>query len=1197
MKKKLLILTAFILGVFASNAQCDYTINGYDSYGDGWNGNNVGVTLDGVAVPGSPFAVSGSSGIFNIAVDADQQIELTWSIGYFNYEASYDLLDSDGNIVHAHATNSPAGVDYTGTTTCPSCTAPSGLTAFNITQTSVDISWFDAGALSANVEYGVTGFPQGFGLTIPGTTNTTETISGLTYETTYDFYVQANCGGSTSTWTGPYSFHTGYCIPAPVSVDAEGITNVTIGDINHTTTTETENYGNYSYLQTDVQQSVSIDLSVTVTYNYNVFAWVDWNNDLDFDDVGETYYIGDYSTTETVSIYVPATANLGFHRLRIGGADTGLGTTIPSDPCYSGMYGSFEDYTLNVTDPPTCLPASTLTVSNITTSSAVLSWNDAATSGLANVEYGVTGFAHGDGTIISETATTTESISGLDPNTTYDFYVQSICGGGDFSAWAGPNDFYTGYCTPAPSSVDAEGIINVTIETINNTTTTEIGNYGDYTSIETDVQRSISIDLSVTVTYAYNVFAWIDWNNDLDFDDTDEAYYIGDYSTTETVSILVPTTASLGHHRLRVGGADSGLGTITPSHPCYTGPYGSFEDYTINVTAAPTCLPPTEITSNVTNTSVDLTWTDVTASGSFNFEYGVSGFTQNTGTMTSGTNTTESISGLDPNTTYDFYVQSNCGGGDFSAWTVPFSFTTLCDEVTSFPYTENFDGALFPADVWSCWKVNNNDAGFTWSQSDQYISPHSGSYAAHGMGNNDDYLISPAFTVGSAPIRVKFWDNVENSSYNNTYTVKVSTTGTNTTDFTDSITTIDCENTSWVEHTVNLLAYTNQTIYVAFHQTYTAANNFGFGIDDFTAEEIPTVYSNTDDICNSITVTSVSGTDWISFTNANGIIGAINPNGNDLGDVELNVIQYSTVPSALWTDGTNSAALKYLPRYWNIESANTFTTNVDVRFYLNQSELDVLNAFGTVTNYGMGDTDLDLFHYDGPNENCDQSDNDYTTGTETEMAFTTTSYLGSSYFIETSVSSFSEFGIGGGGMPLPVELIAFNGSSEERYNKLDWSTASETNNDYFYIEKSIDGIHYNKIGEVKGNGNSTSIKAYSFNDFEINSVLVYYKLTQVDFNGTKKELGTLKLTREVNTVFSYPNPANDELNFTFNATYDGDIIIEYIDIQGKSISENVTINANSSFKSTIFQTLSSGIYFTKISENGTIIQNMKIVKL
>jgi hypothetical protein len=82
-----------------------------------------------------------------------------------------------------------------------------------------------------------------------------------------------------------------------------------------------------------------------------MWAWIDWNNDLDFTDAGEEFFLGTSAvanpTIFSSSIAIPATA-LGNYRIRIGGADGGLGTTSPSDPCYSGSYGAFEDYTLNV---------------------------------------------------------------------------------------------------------------------------------------------------------------------------------------------------------------------------------------------------------------------------------------------------------------------------------------------------------------------------------------------------------------------------------------------------------------------------------------------------------------------------------------------------------------------------------------------------------------------------------------------------------------------------------------------------------------------------------------------------------------------------------------------------------------------------------------------------------------------------------
>lgn len=273
--------------------------------------------------------------------------------------------------------------------------------------------------------------------------------------------------------------------------------------------------------------------------------------------------------------------------------------------------------------------------------------------------------------------------------------------------------------------------------------------------------------------------------------------------------------------------------------------YGNYSYYAylddVTLGAPPSCPDPTALTvANLTTSSADLGWTENGTATAWEIEWGTAGFSQGSGTTVAASSNPHSLSGLTSNTVYEFYVRSGCGANDSSAWVGPFSFTTNCNAVSSFPYTENFDGSLNNG-VWNCWSVVNNDNdAYTWSQSNTYISPtKSGLYAAHGMGNNDDYLISPQLTIGASAIRVKFWDKVESATRNNTYTVRVSTTGTNPADFTDSITTIDCSNTSWVEHVVNLSAYTNQSIYVAFHQTYSTSTSWGFGIDDFTAEVIP----------------------------------------------------------------------------------------------------------------------------------------------------------------------------------------------------------------------------------------------------------------------------------------------------------------------------------------------------------------------
>lgn len=100
----------------------------------------------------------------------------------------------------------------------PACAQVSGITATNITSSSIDLGWTENGtATSWNIEYGTTGFIPTGTPTISGTMNNPESISGLSSITGYDFYVQADCGGSgTSAWTGPFTVTTPCGVFTPV---------------------------------------------------------------------------------------------------------------------------------------------------------------------------------------------------------------------------------------------------------------------------------------------------------------------------------------------------------------------------------------------------------------------------------------------------------------------------------------------------------------------------------------------------------------------------------------------------------------------------------------------------------------------------------------------------------------------------------------------------------------------------------------------------------------------------------------------------------------------------------------------------------------------------------------------------------------------------------------------------------------------
>jgi subtilisin-like proprotein convertase family protein len=89
------------------------------------------------------------------------------------------------------------------------CPEPTNLSASNITQTQADAQWTAGGTETAwNLEYGPQGFSQGSGTLISTTPNNPNTITGLSAATSYDYYVQADCGGSQSSWVGPETFTT-----------------------------------------------------------------------------------------------------------------------------------------------------------------------------------------------------------------------------------------------------------------------------------------------------------------------------------------------------------------------------------------------------------------------------------------------------------------------------------------------------------------------------------------------------------------------------------------------------------------------------------------------------------------------------------------------------------------------------------------------------------------------------------------------------------------------------------------------------------------------------------------------------------------------------------------------------------------------------------------------------------------------------
>lgn len=271
---------------------------------------------------------------------------------------------------------------------------------------------------------------------------------------------------------------------------------------------------------------------------------------------------------------------------------------------------------------------------------------------------------------------------------------------------------------------------------------------------------------------------------------------------------------------------------------------------------ANSCLAPqSPEATNITDKSADLGWIEMNGASKWevSFAFMGDGSEQVSSTTIDVEENPYTVDGLTIQSFYKFSARTVCAEGDTSLWSLPVEFRTACDVVSTFPLTENFDGDW---NSW-CWDVIDADEdGYTWNQSNTYMTPVlSGEYVAHGMGNQDDYLITPQLEL-DAIYQIQWWDKVESSSNNNTYEVLVSTTGKDIDDFTYNLGTFDCTNEEWTKNTLYLDQFEGQTIYIAFHQIYSASAWWGFGLEDVTISMKPDCAPVSDLMASDITLTS-----------------------------------------------------------------------------------------------------------------------------------------------------------------------------------------------------------------------------------------------------------------------------------------------------------------------------------------------------
>ncbi|MBI9054223.1 MAG: endonuclease [Bacteroidales bacterium] len=473
--------------------------------------------------------------------------------------------------------------------------APSSLSSSSITETSVNLAW-----IASTDNIGVSSYDiYRNGSLLTNTVNTNYSVTGLTASTSYSFYVKAkDAAGNVSTASNTINVTTSdivatYCSSQGNNSTYEWIATVAIG--SYSNVSGAANYTDYTSEVISLEAGSIVNVSLTPgfsssTYNEYWKIWIDYNSDGDFEDANELAFdAGSLSNTAvTGNINILSTAT-GSTRMRVSMKYNGAQTA-----CEAFSYGEVEDYTVSfseaVADTEAPSIPSSLTASNITSSSATISWN-ASSDNVGVTEYEI----YQNKTLLGNSANTNYSVTGLSASTQYSYTIKAKDAAGNTSALSSTLNVTTSsvqltYCSTIGNNINYEWIDLVSIGSINNVTTAN-GGYADFTNLSTTVSPGTNISINVSCGFKSSSYTeywhiWIDWNQNGTFDSNEEmATGSSSSAGTLTYNFTVPTTALAGTTRMRVTMKYNSAAT-----PCETFSYGEVEDYTINVSSAKSAI-------------------------------------------------------------------------------------------------------------------------------------------------------------------------------------------------------------------------------------------------------------------------------------------------------------------------------------------------------------------------------------------------------------------------------------------------------------------------------------------------------------------------------------------------------------------------------------------------------------------------------
>ncbi len=443
-----------------------------------------------------------------------------------------------------------------------------------------------------------------------------------------------------------------------------------------------------------------------------------------------------------------------------------------------------------------------------------LVWSGGLLSGESvEIEYGITGFTPGSGTVAT-VYDTTATISGLDTTETYDFYLTRNCSATSSSTTTGP----------------------LTTTTIN---------------LPTEACGALELVL---------IDSWGDgWNGNsmlVRYPGGDSSYTI---ASTTASSFTVPITMSLGDTvsfswlggGLYANECSYEIIDVLTGSTIYTSPNGALMtpgDVQLSLycnTAPPSCTAPVGAAFTADIYTAEGNWPGTLDVGEYYLvEYDSAGFTLGSGDTTWVYDTTVVVSGLYPQTSYDFYVTKICSATDSSATLGPLNVTTQCAPVTA-PFADNLD--TWAGSVPSCWsgiKTSTSGFGWTWdgfgtgSSGTGPTTGNSGSYYLYletsgGIAGSQSYATLPGvdLTSSAAPV-LSFAYHMVGATMG-TLTAEISLDQVNW----DTLSTKvgqqqTAQSDPYADESISLAAYAGKVVYVRFGGTRGTSFTGDMAIDD-----------------------------------------------------------------------------------------------------------------------------------------------------------------------------------------------------------------------------------------------------------------------------------------------------------------------------------------------------------------------------